>query len=66
MPFDVVIGRNESDKKDFGSRGLAYIGKSYVKMGQHTSLSLPTPHAACLAGTALEPGSVLAKTFPVV
>ncbi len=41
MPFDVVIGRNESDKKDFGSRGLAYIGKSYVKMGQHTSLSNP-------------------------
>ncbi len=41
MPFDVIIGRNESDKKDFGSRGLAYIGKSYVKMGQHTSLSNP-------------------------
>jgi hypothetical protein len=41
MPFDVIIGRNESDRKDFGSRGLAYIGKSYVKMGQQTSLSNP-------------------------
>ena len=41
MPFDVIIGRNESDKKDFGKRGLAYIGKSYVTMGNYTSLSNP-------------------------
>jgi uncharacterized protein len=41
MPFDVVIGRNDSDKKDFGNRGLAYIGKSYVKMGSYVSLSNP-------------------------
>jgi len=41
MPFDVIIGRNESDKKDFKKRGLAYIGKSYVKMGNYTSLSNP-------------------------
>jgi len=41
MPFDVVIGRNESDKKAFGSRGLAFIGKSYVTMGNYTSLSNP-------------------------
>ena len=41
MPFDVVIGRNESDKKDFGKRGLAYLGKSYVTMGNYTSLSNP-------------------------
>ncbi|MEX2016880.1 MAG: DUF87 domain-containing protein [Candidatus Pacearchaeota archaeon] len=39
MPYDVVIGRNASDKKKFGERGLVYIGKGYVKMGQYTSLS---------------------------
>jgi len=41
MPFDVVVGRNESDKKAFGKRGLAFIGKSYVTMGAYTSLSNP-------------------------
>src|SRR3990172_3922567 len=39
MPYDVIIGRNESDKKKFGNRGLIYIGKGYVRMGQYTSLS---------------------------
>ena len=39
MPYDIIIGRNESDKKNFGKRGLVYIGKGYVKMGQYTSLS---------------------------
>ena len=39
MPQDTIIGRNESDKKDFGERGKIYIGKTYVKMGQYTSLS---------------------------
>ncbi|MFH1238290.1 MAG: DUF87 domain-containing protein [archaeon] len=41
MPFDVIIGRNESDKKIFGKRGLAYLGKTYVTMGNYTSLSNP-------------------------
>ncbi len=41
MPFDIIIGRNESDKRLFGKRGLAYIGKTYVKMGNYTSLSNP-------------------------
>ena len=41
MPFDVVIGRNDSDKKAFGKRGLAFIGKSFVTMGNYTSLSNP-------------------------
>ncbi len=41
MPFDVIIGRNESDKKSFGKRGLIYIGKTYVTMGNYTSLSNP-------------------------
>ena len=41
MPFDVIVGRNESDKKEFGKRGLAFIGKSFVTMGNYTSLSNP-------------------------
>jgi len=41
MPFDVVVGRNEEDKELFGKRGLAFIGKSFVTMGNYTSLSNP-------------------------
>ncbi len=39
MPYDIAVGRNETDKKIFGDKGLVYIGKGYVKMGQYTSLS---------------------------
>ncbi|MGY4884510.1 MAG: ATP-binding protein [Nanobdellota archaeon] len=39
MPYDIITGRNSSDKKSFENKGLAYIGKGYVKMGQYTSLS---------------------------
>ena len=39
MPYDIVVGRGESDKKSFGKKGLTYIGKGFVKMGQYTSLS---------------------------
>jgi len=39
MPYDIIIGRNESDKKKLGNRGLIYLGRGYVKMGQYTSLS---------------------------
>jgi len=39
MPEDIIIGRDESDKKRFGTEGLVYLGKHYVKMGQITSLS---------------------------
>ncbi|NCO11390.1 ATP-binding protein [Candidatus Pacearchaeota archaeon] len=39
MPYDIILGRDKSDKKKFGSRGLIYLGKGYVTMGQHTSLS---------------------------
>ncbi len=39
MPFDIIIGRDKSDKEKFGSRGLIYLGKGYVKMGNYTSLS---------------------------
>ena len=39
MPYDIILGRNETDKKLLGKDGLIYIGKGYVKMGQYTSLS---------------------------
>tara|TARA_Y100000310_G_scaffold290477_1_gene317707 strand:- start:2277 stop:3587 length:1311 start_codon:yes stop_codon:yes gene_type:complete len=39
MPYDITIGRDLADKKDFGDRGLVLLGKNYVKMGQYTSLS---------------------------
>jgi uncharacterized protein len=41
MPFDVIVGRNDSDKKAFGHRGLAFLGKTYVTMGNYTSMSNP-------------------------
>jgi uncharacterized protein len=37
--YDVVVGRNESDKKKYGSQGTIFLGKHYVKMGRTTSLS---------------------------
>lgn len=39
MVYDIIVGRNESDKKILGEKGLTYIGKGFVKMGQYTSLS---------------------------
>jgi len=39
MPYDIIIGRDESDKIKFGDEGLIYIGKGYVKMGTTSSLS---------------------------
>ncbi|MCW8966264.1 MAG: ATP-binding protein [Candidatus Pacearchaeota archaeon] len=39
MPYDIIIGRGVQDKKELGDRGLILIGKGYVKMGQHTSMS---------------------------
>lgn len=39
MPYDIIVGRNEADKKSLGDKGLTFIGKGYVKMGQYTSLS---------------------------
>ena len=39
MPYDIIIGRDEPDKIKFGNKGLIFLGKGYVKMGQYTSLS---------------------------
>lgn len=39
MGVDIILGRDASDKKLFGDKGLIYLGKGYVKMGTYTSLS---------------------------
>ena len=39
MPYNVVIGRDKEDRERFADRGIIYIGKGYVKMGNYTSLS---------------------------
>jgi hypothetical protein len=39
MVYNIQIGRNLADKEIFGDRGFVLLGKSYVKMGQYTSLS---------------------------
>ncbi len=39
MAYDIVVGRGESDKKALGNKGLIFLGKGYVKMGQYNSLS---------------------------
>ena len=56
MPYDIIIGRDESDKKKFGDAGLVYLGKQYVSMGQMTSLSnrilmdIARSHVVLIAG----------------
>jgi len=37
--YDIIIGRNESDKAKFNDKGTIFLGKHYVKMGRTTSLS---------------------------
>lgn len=37
--YDIVLGRNDSDKKKYGAAGTILLAKHYVKMGQVTSLS---------------------------
>ncbi|MEA3414514.1 MAG: ATP-binding protein [Nanoarchaeota archaeon] len=39
MSYNIIVGRNETDKKKLGDRGLIRIGKGFVKMGSYNSLS---------------------------
>ncbi|MEK6908859.1 MAG: ATP-binding protein [Nanoarchaeota archaeon] len=39
MSYDIILGRDASDKKKFGTAGLIHIGKGYVTMGNYTSMS---------------------------
>ncbi len=37
--FDIIIGRDEEEKKRYGMRGTILVGKQFVKMGATTSMS---------------------------
>ncbi|MBU0906558.1 MAG: ATP-binding protein [Nanoarchaeota archaeon] len=56
MAYDIIIGRNESDKEKFGDKGLIFLGKGYVRMGTYTSLSnkiwmdIARSHVVLIAG----------------
>ncbi len=39
MPYDIILGRDKSDKVRFGNKGTIYLGRGYVQMGNYTSLS---------------------------
>jgi DNA helicase HerA-like ATPase len=39
MVYDIIVGRDESDRKKFGDKGVMFLGKAYVKMGKTTSLA---------------------------
>ncbi len=39
MGHKIIIGRNQGDLAKFGDKGTVYLGKTYVRMGQTTSLS---------------------------
>lgn len=41
MAYDVIVGRDKEDREKYGSQGLIFIGKTYVKMGRNVSLSNP-------------------------
>jgi uncharacterized protein len=54
--YEIVLGRNESDRKKLGLEGTVFIGKHYVKMGAVRSLSnqvlldIARTHVALIAG----------------
>ena len=56
MVYNIIIGRDEADRKKFGERGTVFLGRSYVKMGQLTSLSnnvyldVARPHVIMISG----------------
>ena len=39
MPYDIIVGRDAADKKALADKGLVFLGKGYIKMGQYTSVS---------------------------
>jgi len=53
---DIIIGRDDEDKKTYGSDGTVILGKHYVKMGQASSLAnnvrldMVRPHVIMLCG----------------
>ncbi len=41
MTYDIILGRDEKDRQQFGTTGTVLLGKHYVKMGPVTALSQP-------------------------
>lgn len=41
MVYEIILGREEADRKKYGTEGTVLIGKQYVKMGAVTTLSQP-------------------------
>jgi len=39
MVYNIIVGRDDSDRDKYGEKGVIFLGKSYVKMGQNVSLS---------------------------
>ncbi len=39
MTYEIILGRDDTEKKKFGLSGSIFLGKHYVKMGQTTALS---------------------------
>ena len=56
MVYNVVIGRNEKDHKDYGDLATTLIGKQYITMGNVVSLGnnimldALRPHVVLIAG----------------
>lgn len=54
--FEIILGRDEAERKKFGTRGTILLGKHYVKMAQVTALSqqvfldLNRAHVVLVAG----------------
>ncbi len=56
MAYEIFIGRSESAKKKYGTKGTIFLGKHYVTMEREKSLSNPmlmdatNPHVVLVAG----------------
>ncbi|MFH1376854.1 MAG: DUF87 domain-containing protein [Candidatus Woesearchaeota archaeon] len=56
MTYNIIVGRNDSDRKKLGERGTVFLGRHYVRMGQSVSLSsnifldVARPHVMLIVG----------------
>lgn len=37
--YDIIIGRDEKDRKKFGTEGTVFLGRQYIQMGRTTSMA---------------------------
>lgn len=56
MTFEIIIGREDKDKKEIGNKATIFLGKHYVQMGNVVSLSnkvlldVSKPHVILVSG----------------